>query len=164
MSVPGSSSIPAWDPTQRDGEGWLHAEKVAECKRAVAALEHCIAHDIKPRDIMTFKAFENAVRLVMVTGGSTNATIHLIAMARAAGVDFTLEDFRRISAETPFIANLKPSGKYVMEDLHKARALPLKHSQEAPCMLLPPPPPPPPPPPSKPQAVPTPASSCRRAP
>ena len=64
------------------------------------------------------KAFENAIRLIMVTGGSTNATIHMIAMARAAGVDLTLHDFRRLSASTPFIADLKPSGKYVMEDLH----------------------------------------------
>jgi dihydroxy-acid dehydratase len=90
----------------------------------VAALEHCIKHDIKPRDIMTKAAFENAVRFIMVTGGSTNATIHIIAMARSAGVDFTLKDFRRISAETPFIADLKPSGKYVMEDLHKVGGTP----------------------------------------
>lgn len=62
---------------------------------------------------MTHEAFENAVRMVMVTGGSTNATIHLIAMARAAGVDLTLQDFRRISSETPFIADLKPSGRHV---------------------------------------------------
>ena len=79
---------------------------------------------ILPRDIMTKRAFENAVRLVMVTGGSTNATIHLIAMARSAGVDLTLEDFKRISADTPFIANLKPSGKYVMEDLHAVGGTP----------------------------------------
>ena len=75
--------------------------------------------DIRPRDIMTMKSFENAVRLVMVLGGSTNATIHLIAMARAAGVDLTLEDFRRLSASTPYVADLKPSGKFVMEDLHQ---------------------------------------------
>ena len=68
---------------------------------------------------MTMKSFENAVRLVMVLGGSTNATIHLIAMARAAGVDLTLEDFRRLSASTPYVADLKPSGKFVMEDLHQ---------------------------------------------
>ena len=75
--------------------------------------------NIRPRDIMTMKSFENAVRLVMVLGGSTNATIHLIAMARAAGVDLTLEDFRRLSASTPYVADLKPSGKFVMEDLHQ---------------------------------------------
>jgi len=127
LSVPYSSSIPAWDPLikREDGElGGLHPEKVAEVRRAVAALQTCIELDIKPRDIMTMKAFENAVRLVMVTGGSTNATIHLIAMARSAGVDFRLEDFRRISAETPFISDLKPSGKYVMEDLHYAGGTP----------------------------------------
>jgi len=127
LSVPYSSSIPAWDPLIKrdDGElGGLHPEKVAEVRRAVAALQTCIELDIKPRDIMTMKAFENAVRLVMVTGGSTNATIHLIAMARSAGVDFRLEDFRRISAETPFISDLKPSGKYVMEDLHYAGGTP----------------------------------------
>ena len=118
MSVPYSSSIPAWDPALNGGEGGLHAEKLAEVDRAAAALETCIERGILPRDIMTKKAFENAVRLVMVTGGSTNATIHLIAMARSAGVDLTLHDFRRISAETPFIADLKPSGRYVMEDLH----------------------------------------------
>lgn len=124
MSVPYSSSIPAWDPTKNGGAGGLHEEKMEECRRATAALKHCIENDIKPRDIMTKESFENAVRLVMVTGGSTNATIHLIAMARAAGVDLKLSDFRRISAETPFIANLKPSGKYVMEDLHTVGGTP----------------------------------------
>ena len=124
MSVPYSSSIPAWEPATNSGRGGLHPDKVSEVKRAVAALEHCIANDIKPRDIMTMKSFENAVRLVMVTGGSTNATIHLIAMARAAGVDLTLQDFRRIAAETPFIADLKPSGQYVMEDLHMVGGTP----------------------------------------
>jgi dihydroxy-acid dehydratase len=118
MSVPYGSSIPAWDPKLNHGEGGLHPEKVDEVRRAVKALKWCIDHDLKPRDIMTQKSFENAVRFVMVTGGSTNATIHLIAMARSAGVDLRLEDFRRISAETPFISDLKPSGKYVMEDLH----------------------------------------------
>lgn len=73
---------------------------------------------------MTKKAFENAVRLVMVTGGSTNATIHLIAMARSAGVDLTLRDFRRLSNETPFIADLKPSGRFVMSDLHDVGGTP----------------------------------------
>jgi len=124
MSVPYSSSIPAWDPHANNGQGALHPEKVDECRRATEALQHCIENDIKPRDIMTMEAFENAVRLVMVTGGSTNATIHLIAMARAAGVNLTLDDFRRLSASTPFIANLKPSGKYVMEDLHTVGGTP----------------------------------------
>ena len=93
---------------------------IDHCSFAVLALLRFViaTSDIKPRDIMTRKAFENAVRLIMVTGGSTNATIHMIAMARSAGVDLTLQDFRELSASTPFIANLKPSGKYVMEDLH----------------------------------------------
>ena len=119
-----SSSIPAWDPAANGGEGELHPEKQAECDRATAALATCIEKGIRPRDILSMKAFENAVRLVMVTGGSTNATIHLIAMARSAGVDLSLEDFRRLSASTPFIADLKPSGKYVMSDLHDVGGTP----------------------------------------
>jgi len=120
MSVPYSSSIPAWD----QGRGCLHPEKVKECERATAALQTCIEHNIKPRDIMTREAFENSVRMVMVTGGSTNATIHLIAMARSAGIDLTLEDIKAIAASTPYIANLKPSGKYVMADLHDVGGTP----------------------------------------
>ena len=73
--------------------------------------------DIKPRDIMTKEAFENAITLVLVLGGSTNAVLHLIAMARAVSVDITLDDFQRLSDKTPFLADLKPSGQYVMEDL-----------------------------------------------
>ena len=124
MSVPYSSSIPAWDPAANGGAGGLHPEKIDECERASAALQHCLEHDIKPRDIMTMKAFENAIRLIMVTGGSTNATIHMIAMARSAGVDLRLSDFRRLAASTPFICDLKPSGKYVMEDLHAVGGTP----------------------------------------
>ena len=124
MSVPYSSSIPAWEPSANGGAGGLHAEKLAEVGRAADALRTCLARDIKPRDVMTYKAFENAVRLVMVTGGSTNATLHLIAMARSCGVDLTLEDFRRLSASTPFLSDLKPSGKYVMEDLHSVGGTP----------------------------------------
>ena len=75
--------------------------------------------DLKPRDIMTKRAFENAVTLVMVLGGSTNAVLHLIAMARSVGVDLTLHDFQRISDDTPLLADLKPSGKYVMADLQR---------------------------------------------
>jgi len=124
MSVPYSSSIPAWDPALNNGAGWLHPDKVDECRRAADALRICLEQDIKPRDIMTLKAFENAVRIVMVTGGSTNATLHLIAMARSAGVDLTLDHFKEWSATTPFIADLKPSGKYVMEDLHAVGGTP----------------------------------------
>jgi dihydroxy-acid dehydratase len=93
MSVPYSSSIPAWDPAANGGAGGLHPAKVSEVERAVDALQTCIERDIKPRDVMTKEAFENAIRLIMVTGGSTNATIHIIAMARSAGVDITLDDF-----------------------------------------------------------------------
>ena len=120
MSLPYSSSVPAWDPDNNA----LHPEKIAETARAADAVTHLLKEQILPRDIMTREAFENAVRIVMVTGGSTNASIHLIAMARAAGVDLTLEDFARIAKETPYIADLKPSGKYVMEDLHAVGGTP----------------------------------------
>lgn len=108
MSLPYSSSTPAEDEL-----------KVAECKLAGAAIHNLLKLDIKPKDIMTKAAFENAVTLVMVLGGSTNAVLHLIAMARAVDVDLTLDDFQRISEKTPLLADLKPSGKYVMEDLQK---------------------------------------------
>ena len=120
MSLPYSSSVPAWDP---DADA-LHPEKIAETGRAADAVLHLMQENILPRDIMTREAFENAVRIVMVTGGSTNASIHLIAMARAAGVDLTLDDFSRIAKETPYIADLKPSGRYVMEDLHAVGGTP----------------------------------------
>ena len=81
--------------------------------------------DIKPRDIMTRAAFENAMVIVMALGGSTNAVLHLLAMARACGVALTLDDFQACSDRTPFIADLKPSGKYVMEDVHKVRSEPV---------------------------------------
>ena len=78
-----------------------------------------LKRDIKPLDIMTPKAFENAITTIMALGGSTNAVLHLLAMSREAGCPLDLEDFQRISDKTPFIADLKPSGKYLMEDLHK---------------------------------------------
>lgn len=78
-----------------------------------------LKHDIKPKDIMTRKAFENAIVTVMALGGSTNAVLHLLAMAHAVDVPLTIDDFQTISDATPFIADLKPSGKYVMEDVHK---------------------------------------------
>lgn len=99
--------------------------QIDECARASKALKGMLEADIKPRDIMTFEAFENAIKSIMVLGGSTNATIHLIAMARAAGVDLRLDDFKRIAAETPYIADLKPSGQYVMEDLHQVGGIEL---------------------------------------
>lgn len=129
LSLPYSASIPAWEPATNS----LHPLKIDECNRASEALLALMKADIKPRDIMTRDAFENAVKITMVLGGSTNATIHLIAMARSAGVELTLDDFKRISAETPFLADLKPSGQYVMEDLHAIGGIPgvLKHMLDA---------------------------------
>ena len=113
MSLPFNSSIPA----ESSGKG-------ADCEDAGAALLHLLKEDIKPRDIVTKKALENAFRLVTVLGGSTNAVLHFMAIAHAAEVDFTLQDITRISDSTPFLADLKPSGKYVMEDLHKVGGVP----------------------------------------
>ncbi|HEY3968382.1 MAG TPA: dihydroxy-acid dehydratase [Planctomycetaceae bacterium] len=107
MSLPYSSSIPAEDPL-----------KLGECLAAGKAIRTLLERDIKPRDIMTRKAFENAMVTVMALGGSTNAVLHLIAIARAAEVPLTIDDFQTVSNRIPFIADLKPSGKYVMEDLH----------------------------------------------
>jgi dihydroxy-acid dehydratase len=113
MSLPYSASNPA-----------LSKEKSAECTEAAKAIRLLLEKDIKPRDIMTFKAFENAITIVMVLGGSTNAVLHLIAMAKSVGVQLTQEDFQRISDKTPLIADLKPSGKYLMEALHKIGGVP----------------------------------------
>ncbi len=113
MSLPYSSSTPAAYP-----------EKLAECYQAGAAIRVLMERDIKPRDIMTREAFENAMVVVMALGGSTNAVLHLIAMARAVDVELTIDDFQRISDRVPFIADLKPSGRYVMEDLHKVGGTP----------------------------------------
>jgi dihydroxy-acid dehydratase len=114
MSLPYSSSNPA-----------LSKEKAEECKAAGKAIRLLLERDLKPRDIMTHKAFENAIRTVMILGGSTNAVLHLIAMAKSVNVKITQEDFQRISDETPVLADLKPSGKYLMEDLHKIGGLPI---------------------------------------
>ena len=108
MSLPYSSSTPAEDPLKK-----------VECRLAGRYLLDLMKKDIKPLDIMKKASFENAIVFVMATGGSTNAVLHLIAMARACGIELTLDDFQRISDKVPFIADLKPSGKYVMEDLHK---------------------------------------------
>ena len=113
MSLPYSSSIPAED-----------GGKYQECFAAGAALKNLLELDLKPRDIMTRAAFENAMVLIMVVGGSTNAVLHLIAMARAVGVDLTIDDFQKVSDRIPFLADLKPSGKYVQEDLHKVGGTP----------------------------------------
>lgn len=113
MSLPFNSSYPAND-----------AEKNADCQRVGKAILNLLEKDIKPRDIMTREAFENAITLVTVLGGSTNAVLHLIAIAKSVGVNITLKDFQRISDKTPFLADLKPSGKYVMEDLHHVGGVP----------------------------------------
>jgi len=114
MALPYSSSNPA-----------LSKEKSAECKTASEAIHFLLEKDIKPRDIMTMRAFENAVTIVMALGGSTNAVLHLIAMARSVGLKLTQDDFQRLSDSTPLIADLKPSGKYLMEDLHKIGGTPV---------------------------------------
>ena len=113
MSLPYSSSTPAVDPG-----------KLEECYRAGKVIRHLMEQDIKPRDIMTRAAFENALVIIMATGGSTNAVLHLIAMARAVDVELTIDDFQSVSDRVPFLADLKPSGKYVMEDLHNVGGTP----------------------------------------
>jgi dihydroxy-acid dehydratase len=113
MSLPYSSSTPAEDPG-----------KLAECVQAGSAIRQLLERDIKPSDIMTREAFENAMVIVMALGGSTNAVLHLIAMARAVNVPLTIEDFQAVSDRVPFIADLKPSGQYVMEDVHNAGGTP----------------------------------------
>ncbi len=113
MSLPYSSSTPAVDP-----------QKLEECFQAGAAIRTLLERDIKPRDIMTREAFENAMVIVMALGGSTNAVLHLFAMARAVGVTLTIDDFQAVSERVPFLADLKPSGQYVMEDLHNVGGTP----------------------------------------
>ncbi len=113
MSLPYSSSIPAEDPAKKD-----------ECQRAAKAIRHLLEIDLKPRDIMTRAAFENAIVVVIALGGSTNAVLHLIAMARSVGIDLTLHDFQKVSDRVPFLADLKPSGKFVQEDLHSVGGTP----------------------------------------
>ena len=113
MSLPYSSSNPA-----------LSKEKSAECGTAAHAIYHLLKHDIKPRDIITRKAFENAITVAVALGGSTNAVLHLIAMAKAVDVPLTQDDFQTISDRTPLLADLKPSGKYLMGALHKIGGVP----------------------------------------
>ncbi len=113
MSLPNSSSIPAESPAKYD-----------ECVRAGKAIRYLLEQDIKPSDIMTWQAFENAMRVSIVIGGSTNAVLHLIAMARSAGIDLTIDDFRTMSDQTPLLADLKPSGNYVMEELYEVGGIP----------------------------------------
>jgi dihydroxy-acid dehydratase len=113
MSLPYSASIPA-----------EHPQKIEECHRAGATILRLLEEDIKPQDIMTRRAFENAMVVVIALGGSTNAVLHLIAMARAVGIDLTLDDFQAVSNRVPFIADLKPSGHFVQEDLHSVGGTP----------------------------------------
>jgi dihydroxy-acid dehydratase len=113
MSLPYSSSTPAEDPA-----------KAEECFRAGAAIRNLLELDLKPRDIMTPEAFENAMVVVSVLGGSTNAVLHLIAMARSVDVPLSIDNFQEISKKTPLLADFKPSGPYVMEDLHAVGGLP----------------------------------------
>ncbi len=113
MSLPYSSSNPA-----------LSAEKQKECESVGAAIKILLEKDIKPKDIMTREAFENAITVIMVLGGSTNAVLHLIAIARSVGVSLTQDDFQAISNRVPVLADFKPSGKYLMQDLHQFGGVP----------------------------------------
>ena len=113
MSLPYSSSNPA-----------LSKEKTAECLAAGAAVRLLLEKDIKPKDIMTREAFENAITVIMVLGGSTNAVLHLIAMAKSVDVPLTQDDFQAISDRVPLLADFKPSGKYLMQDLHQYGGVP----------------------------------------
>ena len=113
LTLPGSSSYPALSP-----------EKRRECERAAAVIKVAMEKDIRPRDLLTKRAFENALRLTMILGGSTNGVLHFLAMANTAGVDLTLDDVAHASDTTPYLADLAPSGKYYMEDLYKIGGTP----------------------------------------
>ena len=113
MSLPYSASTPAEDP-----------DKLEECRRAGAAIRLLLERELRPSDIMTRDAFENAMAMVSALGGSTNAVLHLIAMAKAVGVELCIDDFQRVSDRVPMLADLKPSGGYVMEDLHEVGGTP----------------------------------------
>ncbi|KAK7035449.1 hypothetical protein VNI00_011742 [Paramarasmius palmivorus] len=113
MSLPYSSSIPAEDPA-----------KVQECINAAKYLKKLLELDLKPRDILTRQSFLNAIAVVNVLGGSTNAVLHFLAMARAADIELTVDDFQHVANKTPYLADLKPSGKYYMEDVHRVGGIP----------------------------------------
>lgn len=113
MAMPYNSSNPAIGPEKKEG-----------CINSGRALRHLIENDIKPSDIVSRKSLENALRLITVMGGSTNAVLHFLAIARTAGLDLTLKDFQDISDSTPFLADLKPSGKFLMEDVHRVGGTP----------------------------------------
>ena len=113
MSLPYSSSNPA-----------VSKEKIEDCKAVGVAMRQLVEKDLKPLDILTKKSLENALRLIAVLGGSTNAVLHFLAIAHAADINLTLDDFQKISDTTPFLADLKPSGKYLMKDLHAIGGIP----------------------------------------
>jgi len=113
MSLPFSSSIPA-----------VEGEKIQECLAVGKAIRNLLELDLKPRDIMTRAAFENAIVLIIALGGSTNVVLHLLAMARSVDVSLEIDDFQRVSNRIPFLADFKPSGRFVMEDLHRVGGIP----------------------------------------
>lgn len=113
LTLPGSSSNPAEDASKR-----------AECEAVGGAIKALLREDIRPRDILTRQAFENAMTVVSILGGSTNAVLHLIAIADAVGIKLTIDDFQAVSDRVPLLADLKPSGRYVMEDMHKIGGTP----------------------------------------
>lgn len=120
MTLPGSSSFPA------ESE-----EKHVECAQVGPAMLNLLEKNVLPRDIMTRSAFENAIVLTMILGGSTNAVLHLIAMAHSVGITLTIDDIQNVSDRTPFLADIKPSGKYVMEDVYKIGGIPSMYSCSA---------------------------------
>lgn len=113
LSLPGSSSTPATSPA-----------KMRECHKAAEAIKICMEKNIRPRDCLTKKSFENALVMMMALGGSTNGVLHTLAMAGTAGVDLTLDDFQKVSNKIPFIADMAPSGKYLMADLYDIGGIP----------------------------------------
>ena len=113
LSLPGSSSTPATSPA-----------KMRECAKAADAIKICLENDITPRKLLTKQSFENALVMTMALGGSTNAVLHFLAMAVTAGVELTLDDFQRVSNKIPFLADLAPSGKYLMADLYEIGGVP----------------------------------------
>jgi dihydroxy-acid dehydratase len=113
MTLPGSSSFPAES-----------AEKHAECDSIGEVMRNMLEKNILPRDSLTRAAFENALVLVMALGGSTNAVLHMIAIAHSVGIELTIDDVQKVSDRIPFLADLKPSGQYVMEDVHNIGGIP----------------------------------------
>ena len=113
MSLPYNSSNPA-----------ISENKKNECDHIGDAIKNILELDLKPRDIVTRSSIENAVRLIAVLGGSTNSVLHFLAIAKAAKVDFSIDDFQKIMETTPYLADLKPSGRFLMEDLHKVGGIP----------------------------------------